>query len=166
MRPALCLSLITLVCIALQPSSAHVHGEAKLDIAVDGNTLTIHLATPLDGLLGFEHAARTTAEKQAVQKLQTTLAQPAQLFGIAAEAGCTAQTPQQALPIFDGKASGDHHDLEADFRWQCTKPAALRAIDVRLFAAFPRLKHIKVQFFGPAGQKAGRLTPKQPRVVW
>ena len=35
---------------------AHVHGVARIDLAVDGDQLTLSLEMPLDNLVGFEHA--------------------------------------------------------------------------------------------------------------
>lgn len=148
------------------PAPAHVHGEAKLDITIDGNILAIHLETPLDGLLGFERSARTPVEKQAVRDMKTILEQPDRLFLIAREAECTALAPRIESPVFDTKPGDGHLDLDADYRWQCAKPSALRDLNTRLFGEFPRLKRITIQFVGPSGQKSGRLTPAQSRFAW
>ena len=145
---------------------AHVHGEAKLEIVVDGGELAIRFESPLDGLLGFERAPRTAAEKQAVQTMKATLEDAARLFLLPPEAACKALPPTVASPVFADKAASGHLDFDADYRWQCAKPAALRAIETRLFAEFPRLKRITVEFVGPGGQKKGRLTPPQPRFGW
>lgn len=146
---------------------AHVHGEAKLEIVVEGNTLAIHLDSPLANLLGFEHAPRTPAEQQAVKAMAATLRQAGRLFVLDAAAGCAAADVQLASPVLDGKVTADGHlDLEADFRWQCRHLPALRGIETRLFVAFPRLKRIGVDFAGPAGQQAGRLTPEVTRFAW
>ncbi len=145
---------------------AHVHGEARLEITLDGDTLGIHLESPLDGLLGFERAPRTAAEKQSVQAMKTALETPERLFQLPAAAGCTAKPAQVESAIFSAKAPTGHLDLDADYRWRCAKPAALRAVDTRLFAEFPRLKRITVDFVGSTGQKSGRLTPQQPSFAW
>lgn len=163
-------TLVTLCFLALAhpvfAGPAHVHGEAKLEIIVDGNELAIRFESPLDGLLGFERAPRSATEKQAVQTMKAKLEDVARLFPLSPEAGCTAQAPRIESPVFADKAAAGHLDLDADYRWQCAKPAALRAVETRLFAEFPRLKRIKLDFVGPAGQKSGRLTPSQPRFAW
>lgn len=147
-------------------SPAHIHGEARLEIIVEGSELAIRFASPLDGLLGFERAPRNIAEKQAVRLMKTRLEDTERLFSLPAEAGCTAQQARIASPVFADKTAAGHLDLDADYRWHCAKPAALCAIDTRLFAEFPRLKRITVDFVGPAGQKSGRLTPPQARFAW
>ena len=71
------LILSCLFALAMIPAAwaapAHVHGEAKLEIVVDGGEFAIRFESPLDGLLGFERAPRTAAEKQAVQTMKATL---------------------------------------------------------------------------------------------
>ncbi|MEB0165056.1 DUF2796 domain-containing protein, partial [Glaciimonas sp. CA11.2] len=51
-------AISALLCLALSPAiahEAHVHGVGKLDVAIDGAQITLHLDTPLINLLGFEH---------------------------------------------------------------------------------------------------------------
>ena len=52
---------------------AHVHGVGKLDVALDGQTLSLHLDSPLVNLVGFEHAANSAKDKAAVQAMTKTL---------------------------------------------------------------------------------------------
>lgn len=145
---------------------AHVHGEARLEIAIDGNILAIHFESPLEGLLGFERAPRTAAERQAVQTMKVRLEAPDMLFSLPPEAACTAKPPQLDSPVFADKAAAGHLDLDADYSWQCGKPSALRGIGTRLFVEFPRFKRIKVEFVGPSGQKSGHMTPNQASYTW
>lgn len=147
-------------------AAPHVHGAARLEIVVDGSGLVIHLEAPLDTLLGFEHAPRNTAERRAVAALRATLLAPGRLFGLAAAAGCTAETPELVSPVFAEKAAVGHFDLDAEYRWQCARPHALRAVGSRLFAEFPRLRQLQVDFVGPGGQRSARLTAEQPEFAW
>lgn len=166
MRPT-SLLLALFISLPVLAAPAHVHGEARLEIVVEGETLAIHLDSPLDNLLGFEHAPRTPAEQQAVKAMATTLRQAEHLFVLDAAAGCAAPDVELSSPVLDGKATADGHlDLDADFRWQCRHLPALRGIDTRLFAEFPRLKRINVDFAGPTGQKSGQLTPKATSFAW
>ena len=50
-----------------QQQHAHVHGQIKLDVAVDGPTVVIDMASPLDNIVGFERAPKTDAEKKSVE---------------------------------------------------------------------------------------------------
>ena len=53
------------LCGAAFAGKAHQHGVARLDLAVDGGTVTIAVEMPLDALVGFERSPRTGAERQA-----------------------------------------------------------------------------------------------------
>jgi hypothetical protein len=166
MRVLILFGALVLTAVPALAAPPHVHGVAHLEIAIEGPTLAIHLETPLDGLLGFEHAPHDAAERQAVSTMRATLAQPERLFALPAAAACQAGNPQLASPIFDDHAASGHLDLDADYRWQCANPAALRAVDTRLFAEFPRFRKIKVELVGPDGQKSGELSAQQPRFAW
>ncbi len=146
---------------------AHVHGEARLEISIDGEQLVIGLESPLDSLLGFEHAPRNAAERQAVQAMAAKLKQADRIFVPSAAAQCVSTGIELESPVLGGKSeSGGHNDLDARYTWRCAKPAALREVATGLFAAFPRLRRIAVEFAGPQGQRGGRLDAGNPNFRW
>lgn len=146
---------------------AHIHGEARLEISVHREELVITLDSPLDGLLGFEHAPRNTAERQAVQAMAAKLAQADKILMPSTAALCVSRGVELESPILSDKSKPDgHNNLEARYTWHCAKPEALRNIATGLFADFPRLRHIAVEFTGPQGQRAGRLDARNPRFRW
>src|ERR1700693_697644 len=67
---------------------AHVHGVGKLDVALDSNTLTLHLDTPLVNLIGFEHEAKSAPDRQAAQKMSIQLRSAADMFVTTPAAEC------------------------------------------------------------------------------
>ena len=90
---------------------AHEHGAAKLDIGVEPGRLVISLESPLDGLLGFEHAPRSAAEKRAVDTMVATLKAADSLFRIDPAAQCSlGPVTLVSAPLKLGEASGaaDH----------------------------------------------------------
>lgn len=142
---------------------AHVHGQAQLMVAVEGNTVQISLESPLDNLLGFEHAPRTAKEKQAAEAMVAKLKAPETLLQLNPEAGCKALPPElSSLPGEDKKDS--HGDLQADYSFECATPP--KHLEVKLFAAFPRLKRLDAQLVTPTGQSAQRLSPGKSRLSW
>ena len=54
-------------------AGAHSHGIARLEVAVDGATVTLRLASPLESLLGFERAPRNDAERGQVRAMAQAL---------------------------------------------------------------------------------------------
>ncbi len=140
---------------------AHVHGQAKLEIVLDGPVLAIALESPLDGIVGFEHAPRSAAQKQAAERALAALRQPAQLFTLPADAQCRAEATELEAPVLQGAAAKDGHaDLDARWTFRCATPARLQSLEQGLFAAFPRLTKIEVQVAGPQGQR--RQVLKRP----
>ncbi|MFX6759683.1 DUF2796 domain-containing protein, partial [Acinetobacter baumannii] len=65
---------------------AHVHGVGKLDVALEGNTLTLHLDSPLINLVGFEHAASSGKDKDTVRAAVKNLREVNRMFATDAAA--------------------------------------------------------------------------------
>lgn len=137
---------------------AHVHGQARLEIVLDGPVLAIALEAPLDGIVGFEHAPRTAAQKQAAEQAMVALKDPARLFTLPADALCRAEATEIEAPVLQGQGAKDGHgDLEARWSFRCATPARLVALQQGLFEAFPRLQRLTVQVAGPQGQAQATL---------
>jgi Protein of unknown function (DUF2796) len=144
---------------------AHQHGAASLEISLEGRTLQVALDGPADNLLGFEHAARTEAEKQTLARAEQRLRQPAELFATPPAAQCQAQPPKIEIRLPAAGSSETHSDVEAEWRWECARPEALTHLEVAgLFTAFPRLKELKVQVATAKGQQSAVLRPGAARV--
>ena len=90
---------------------AHVHGGATLAIAVDGNSVTAELETPLYNLLGFEHAPETAEQKDAVEKAEKQLSKPDTLIRFNDEAGCDSIAVKSMTELFEhDDHDEDHHE--------------------------------------------------------
>jgi len=159
-------------------AQGHEHGAATLDIALDGNTLLISMESPLDSLVGFEHAPRNDRQRAALARMEASLRDAGRLFKPTAEAGCTPREAKVEQP-FAGKTAGeaapahgeekkeaakhdaDHHaETRVTWTFVCDRPQALRAVEVLLFDAFPRMQRIKAQAATPRGQSGAMLTRK------
>jgi hypothetical protein len=152
--------------------SAHEHGAAQLNVALDGNKLEITLESPTMNIVGFEHAANSTRDQAAAAKAQQQLQDPLALFSIAPSAGCTATTVNVSSPVFtraapaaDGTAASSHSDVDADYTLTCSHPEQLQGIDLsELFKRFPATLKIQAQLITPNGQQGSELSPANPRL--
>lgn len=174
--------IATLFCCLLpllaQAAHKHVHGQARLDVAVERGRIDLSLESPLDSLLGFEHAPTNLTELDAAKAMVSKLRAAQNLFVTNAAAGCkltAVKLESSAIPVAilqggSGPAGKpgkqEHGDLDAEFSLVCVSPEALHQIDVRLFEAFPMLRSIEVQLLSPRGQTAQRLTPSQRVLAW
>ena len=128
-RPALSRMMITLA-IALSycagtawaAGKAHEHGALKLDVAIEGNKLTIAMEAPLDNLLGFERAPRTDAERKAAADVLARLRNPDKggpLFALDAAAQCIVGKAEVQAPVLEPGAKSapkdEHADLDASY---------------------------------------------------
>lgn len=146
---------------------AHEHGALKLDVAIDGNKLTIDMEAPLDSLVGFERVPRTDAERKAAADALARLRSPDKgtpLFVPDAAAQCKLGKAEVQAPVLEPgakpAAKDEHADLDASYEFTCAKPDELRLLEVGLFDAYKRTQRIDVQVAGPKGQ--AKVTLKRP----
>lgn len=145
---------------------AHQHGVASLDLAIDGQSLTIAMEIPLDNLVGFERAPRTAAETARLDAALASLKDGASLFKIDPAAGCslrevTLTSAALKLGTATAPAGNDGHaDLDADYRFECTQAARAGHVELGLFQAFARLQRLEVQ--AVTGQRQFKRSLRRP----
>ena len=158
---------------ALPPAmagGAHEHGIAHLDVGVDDGGVVITLDTPLEALVGFEHAPRDARQRDALARMVDRLKSADRMFALDPAAGCRldAATVEHPFEASKGGAAeapaGGHADAQASWAWRCERPAALKRIEVRLFNDFPGLKTLRVQTATLKGQGSATLV-KSKRVL-
>lgn len=151
--------------------SAHEHGAAELDVALDASTLEIDLRSPAINLVGFEHAPSSEADQRKITNVRKQLEQPDTLFGLPAAAGCTLAETVLESPLFEDVAhehdddhKNQHSEIHAHYRYDCAASRALLALDLQgLFKIFPGTEKIQAQLIGPNGQRGAQLDAGQPR---
>ncbi|HQV09506.1 MAG TPA: DUF2796 domain-containing protein, partial [Thauera sp.] len=172
--------LLSLLAAASLPSAAHAqhthgaheHGAAELTVALDGQALVIELISPLDNLVGFEHAPANDTQRAALAEAGRLLSDAEAMFALTAAAACRFEHadiespwPMAAMAPAAGQAGhahahptrGDHEEAVVTYRYTCAQPAALQQIEVRAFARFPRLREIRVEHATARGQGAAVL---------
>ncbi len=164
MKTIVTLVTMTTVAVALLAHStiahaakAHVHGIAKLDIAVESSRVTLHFDSPLDNLLGFERAPRTDAERRQVDAVITKLGDAAAMFRIDPAAQCkpagvelTSAALKLGKPDPKEEKAG-HADIDANFAFDCVDASKASFVDVGLLG-FSQLQRLEVQVATPSGQ--------------
>ncbi|MEO4047135.1 DUF2796 domain-containing protein [Pseudomonas sp. CAU 1711] len=153
--------------------AAHEHGLASLNVALDGGTLEIQLQSPAINLVGFEHEAKSDADKAKVAAARKQLEQPQALFALPIEAKCTLANSALESPLFAGHKheehghdeESDHSNIDASYHFACANPEALKVLELgTFFGTFPATEKLQVQLIGPSGQQGAELTPKAPRL--
>lgn len=91
---------------------AHQHGVGQLNIAVQGDHLSIELEAPANDIVGFEYAPRTAAEKQATRDATAKLRDSAALFVFPPAAECRLKEAEIEAPHAGGHDGHDKHQDE------------------------------------------------------
>ncbi len=161
-----------------QQQHAHVHGQMKLDVAIDGPTVVIDMESPLDNIVGFERAPKTDAEKATVEAAVAQLRAADKLFTIDPAANCKLgpvdlRSGALGLGNPDPNEPPGHADLDATFSFNCTNAAAAKFIDLNLFSVFKGLRQIDSQIASSQGQfkrqlkrPAGAQAAQPARLSW
>jgi Protein of unknown function (DUF2796) len=161
---------------------AHEHGRGTLNIAVEGNKVTMELEAPGVDIVGFEHAAKTSREKAAVEKAKVQLAAPLTLFALPASAACRVTEAKVEVEIGNhdhgakakgqppksadkggGKSEG-HSEFHVEYALECAAPANLTTIEFGYFRAFAGAQKLDVNVITPKGQNKFEVTRASPRL--
>ena len=143
----------------------HVHGIAVLNIIVEKNEVHLALESPAMNLLGFEHAPVTDEQKAAYQATQQKLTEASKLFAFP---GANCQLESSDIQMLEKHAhadhdghehSGEHADVHADYRFNCSRIQELSEIRIHLFTVFPGIQQIKAQWITGRSQGIKTLTP-------
>lgn len=86
---------------------AHQHGVGQLDIAFEGHHVEIELTLPGVDAVGFEHAAKTKKDRQAVRKAVKTLKDGARIISFPAAAQCRFEKVEVKSTMLEDH--GIHH---------------------------------------------------------
>ena len=167
---AILLSIAVLIGEAAAGDRPHEHGVARLDVAVEGKRIVLQLESPLDNLVGYEHAPRNDAERQRADAVVAKLKDADQLFEIDGGAQCklakvTLQSAALGLEASAPPAAGEHGDLDGTYEFECRNAGRAGFIDVALFDVFPRLARIDVQAIAPKGQLKATLRRPSRRIA-
>jgi hypothetical protein len=155
----------------------HQHGHGKLNIAIEGNKVSIELDTPGADIIGFEHEAKTKADKATLAKGMQQLSRPLQLFVIPAAAGCIVKEAKAEIEKGEhedpgdhtaetkgGAAEAQHMDFNANYVLECKKPGAIGSIRFDYFKFFAGAQELDVNVVSEKGQKSYEVTRSNPTI--
>jgi Protein of unknown function (DUF2796) len=185
------LALLLLVAAAAALSSAaeehrelgaHEHGRGALNIAAEGNKVTLELEVPGVDIVGFEHAAKTSRDKATVEKAKTQLLAPLTLFKLPAAAECRVTEANVEVEVGDhdhgaeedvsgakeakggkpAEKSEGHAEFHARYALECAAPGNLTTIEFGYFRAFPAAEKLDVNVITQKGQSKFEVTRASP----
>ena len=152
----------------------HVHGVSTLQVAVEDGTLSLDLTSPGLDIVGFEYAASTDADKDAVAMAVGRLLKPDDIVTLPDAAGCRLAAASAHLHCGDDhdEDHDDHADTEhaedadhkdegakhsafhATYTYSCDAPYALTSLSFPFFDQFANAQEIEAEYVTATG--AGR----------
>lgn len=164
---------------------AHEHGSGILNVAVEGDRVSLELAAPAADIIGFEHAPQTDQQKAEHSRAGDKLKAGLDLLRLTPQAGCElveyeidyvseAHVTESTTAASDhAHDHGEHEDADHDhdhaeflvsYSVRCESPAALRGIDFNYFNEFRNAQRLQVNVVTAKGQKAFTATRDAPTV--
>lgn len=170
-------------CIMLAPAQSqerreaapHQHGHGSLNIAIEGSRVTLELEAPGNDVVGFEHTAKTKAQRESVAKAKKLLGEPLTLFRLPASAGCAVASANVTIEGGSGneaKKGGHKHDdhdhahseFHAEYTLECSKITDLTSIEFLYFSMFKAAEELEVNIITPKGQTKFGVKSNKPRL--
>lgn len=149
-------------------ASAHTHGTAEVQIAVDERGVTATLRIAGMSAIGFERAPRSTEETRRLDDFRRTAARGDWLVWSAA-ADCRLIDSSVSAPGFDepgSAANGQHAEFHATLNYRCTDRTLLSGVSVKLLDAAHSLDTVNVEWITPDAQGAATVDRRSERVAF
>lgn len=155
---------------------AHEHGQAELQVAVEGNRIDLMFTSPAYNLLGFEHRARTDAQKAAVRETTrwlgaTPLVDTTDPSCEVMEADVHHQAGAEGHDQHDHEAGhagpahpeSTHTDVEVAQTLRCAGLSGTTELSTPLTGRFAEIEHLSVEWVWSGRQGSDRLEPGEDR---
>ncbi len=163
-----------------QQHEAHVHGIATLSMAFEDTTLEMQFESPAANLLGFEHQAKDSEEKQLVEAMASTLRAPDKLFTFAGTKCVTTDVSLNTEDLIadeqEHKREHEHHhdhehdehsdhknehrEIKAEYRLSCENTADIQSVSTSMFQLYPGIEKINLLWVSDTGQGAATLSAR------
>ncbi len=154
----------------------HVHGHGRLNIAIEGKTVSMELEVPGADIVGFEHEPSTPEQKAALAKAKAKLADGLSIITPVSSAGCSLKNAKVATQAehededeheAQGAAAheeaGHHHsEFHVEYSLECSSPSRLTAMTFDYFKAFPNAQELDIAIITPKGQSSYEVKRDQP----
>jgi hypothetical protein len=147
-------------------AESHVHGMAQINIVVEGKKVTVEFRTPTEGVMGFEHEARTDAERKKRDVAMKIISDRFnELVILDSKNGCKSGSSKWFIVRGDAhdakdkqraseapKKSAEHSEVQATHTFECERSPAGTKVSFGVSRLFPEIHEIKVQVLSDAKQ--------------
>jgi len=167
---------------------AHVHGQGKLNIIIEGQTMAMELEIPAWDIVGFGHEPSTDDQKEVMKAaIESLHDKPLSLFVLPKEADCKLASSKVDHEHADEhheeghkehkepekhegehkehkgeEKDAEHTEFHAKYKILCKSPEKLTSIKFAFFKRFANSKELDVTIIGKKGAKKYEVTQQKP----
>ncbi len=182
-----CVLTAALACAAFSASAEehrqlgpHVHGHGRLNIAIEGKTVSMELEVPGMDIVGFEHEPSTADQKAALENAKAELSKGLKYFTPASTAGCALKSADvKTQPEHEDadehehehedhgaaghEEAGHHHsEFHVLYTLECSSPSRLTSMTFGYFKQFAGAQELDIAVIGPKGQSSYEVKRDNP----
>jgi hypothetical protein len=146
---------------------SHVHGAAEMNIVVEGKSVVVEFRAPTEGIMGFEHEAKSDADKKkhddAVKILKERFAE---MVSLEKKLGCTPGAAEVTVARTDAagkeaggsvKTGGEHREVRARHIFTCQSDPTGSRVRFGVTKLFPNIHELKVQVLSGNNQAGATI---------
>ena len=180
---------------ATETHGTHEHGHAVLKLVQEGMEVVVHFQSPLDSIVGFEHAPANDEQRAALEEAMRTVQDPENIVRLPGT--CTSDGEPEVNVPYVGDDHGDDHDAEdehsetahadhesagedgddhdadehgevhADLEatFKFRCESGIEWLEAAAFATFGGLEEVELQAVGSDAAVVETLTPASPRAA-
>lgn len=155
-------------------ADGHVHGIAEINLAVEGKTIVVEFRSPTEGVMGFEHEAKSAADiKKRDAALKLINDRFDQLVILDGKLGCKSRGGKVVILRTDAhgekaasskghghkqqKQSGEHREVHASFSYDCERSPAGSRVSFGVTKMFPEIHELKIQVLSDTKQSGATI---------
>ena len=146
---------------------AHVHGESKVKLAIEGNVVEIEFESPATTSSASRACRRRKSSAPRWKAAVAALKKGEALFRLTPGAGCKLEEAEVETPLAESDhkeeqkhaEEEEHSEFHAEYRFRCAQPDRLKGVAVLLFDSFRTMREIEINAILPGGQRAASLKP-------
>jgi len=90
--------------------ASHNHGEAELNVVIDGNQISLALLSPAANIVGFEHAVKNAEQQEKIDNAREMLSNAAAVFQFSPAAQCEVDTTSVHWTLEKGADHDEHKE--------------------------------------------------------
>lgn len=149
---------------------AHAHGAADLNIVVEGKKVTVEFRSPAEDIMGFEHEAKSDADKKKRDAAMNTIKERfGEMVVFDKKLGCKYQPGEVSLVRTDDdpqdpnhgkgdhKKGAEHREVRATHHFICAQEPAGSRVRFAVSKMFPSIRDLKIQVLSGAKQSGAKI---------